>query len=209
MTSSRWGLGLCGGVFVRTAGMGGGRDRAALETPSLGALGFDADRPGKVARPRPKRQFLAKPEIVAYGVQYNRNRAEPVSDPTRPTPLNRLSAATVRSPCDGARRAKAGRERRIVDCMNGGLSMAEIAAFEGVSDRGMCRSVRALIARRCPEAAGVFIAVQVNRLNEAQRTSYGAMSETYLASVDGGRDRVRARPSPRLRRRSERNRMAP
>jgi hypothetical protein len=48
----------------------------------------------------------------------------------------------------------------------------------------MRKSVRALIARRGPEAADEFVAVQANRLNEALRTSYGAMSETNLATAD-------------------------
>jgi hypothetical protein len=48
----------------------------------------------------------------------------------------------------------------------------------------MRKYVRALIARRGPEATDEFIAVQVNRLNEALRKSYGAMSEKDLATVD-------------------------
>jgi DNA-binding CsgD family transcriptional regulator len=120
---------------------------------------------------------------VAYGILYNRNRAAPVPDPSGPSrPVVRLD----RSPAarDAARQAKAERERRDVDLVNDGLSMAEIAAREGVSERGMLKSIRALIARRGPEATDAFIAVQVNRLNEAPRTSYGAASEKTLATVD-------------------------
>jgi hypothetical protein len=68
--------------------------------------------------------------------------------------------------------------------MNDGLSLAEIAAREGLSERGMRKYVRALIARRGLEATDEFIAVQVNRLNEALRKSYGAMSDKDLATVD-------------------------
>ena len=48
----------------------------------------------------------------------------------------------------------------------------------------MRKFVHALIVRRGPESADAFTAMQLNRLNEALRTSYGAMWETNLATVD-------------------------
>jgi DNA-binding CsgD family transcriptional regulator len=59
-----------------------------------------------------------------------------------------------RSPArrEAARRERAERERRVVGLLNGGLSMAEIAAREGITERGMRKYVRAVIARRGPEA---------------------------------------------------------
>ncbi len=83
-----------------------------------------------------------------------------------------------------ARAAKDERERRVVDGLKGGLSMAEIAMREGISERGMRKYVRNLLARRAPEATGEFIAVQMSRLNEALLVSFGAMSGENLAAVD-------------------------
>ncbi len=68
--------------------------------------------------------------------------------------------------------------------LNGGLSMAEIARREGITERGLRKYVRNLIARRAPEATGEFIAVQMNRLNEALLVSFGAMSGANLPAVD-------------------------
>jgi hypothetical protein len=66
----------------------------------------------------------------------------------------------------------------------GGLSMAEIAALEGISERGMRKYVHNLIARRTPETTGEFIAAQLGRLNEALAVSFDAMSGENLAAVD-------------------------
>ncbi len=60
--------------------------------------------------------------------------------------------------------------------LKGGVAMAEIARREGISERGLRKYVRNLIARRAPEATGEFIAVQMSRLNEALLMSFGAMS---------------------------------
>jgi hypothetical protein len=62
--------------------------------------------------------------------------------------------------------------------------MAEIARREGITERGMRKYVRNLIARRAPEATGEFVAVQMSRLNEALLVSFGAMSGENLAAVD-------------------------
>ncbi len=62
--------------------------------------------------------------------------------------------------------------------------MAEIAAREAVSELRALKSASALIACRAFEAADTLIAVQVNRLYQALRTPYGAMSARTLATVD-------------------------
>src|SRR5271165_516480 len=103
-----------------------------------------------------------------------------VTQPSAQTPF------AVRSPHprDAARSAKAGRERRVVEFLKAGLSMAEIARREGITERGMRKYVRTLIARRAPEATGEFIATQMTRLNEALGVSFGAMSGENLKAVD-------------------------
>ena len=64
------------------------------------------------------------------------------------------------------------------------MAMAEIARREGISERGLRRYVRNLIARRAPEATGEFTALQMSRLNEALLMSFGTMSRTNLPAVD-------------------------
>ena len=90
----------------------------------------------------------------------------------------------VRERSRAAGPARAERERRVVECLKGGLAMAEIARREGITECGIRKSVRNLIARRAPEATGEFIAVQMNRLNEALVVSFGALSGENLAAVD-------------------------
>ena len=85
----------------------------------------------------------------------------------------------------GAQRsARAERERRVVEGLSGGVSMAEIARREAITERGLRKYVRSLVARRAPEATGEFIAVQMNRLNEALLVSFDAMSGANLPAVD-------------------------
>ncbi len=87
-----------------------------------------------------------------------------------------------------ARRAtrleKARRERLIVDLLNRGVSVAEIAAREGVTEKRMRALVSEILARRMPEAPAEFLALQVGRLNEALLVAYGAMSGGNLRAVD-------------------------
>ena len=73
---------------------------------------------------------------------------------------------------------------RIVRLLNSGLSIAEIATRERVTDRGMRKYVRGLLARRAPEPPAEFMALQVSRLNEALFVSYNAMSGAILEAVD-------------------------
>src|SRR5271166_3266800 len=83
-----------------------------------------------------------------------------------------------------ARLAKFKRERRILDLLNRGVAVAEIAAREGVREKSMRAIVRDILARRMPEPPAEFVALQVNRLNEALLVAYGAMSGANLSAVD-------------------------
>ena len=83
-----------------------------------------------------------------------------------------------------ARADKAARERRIVNLLNAGVSIAEIAQSEGVTHRRMRGIVEEILARRAPQPPAEFLAVQVSRLNEALLVSYGAMGGGNLAAVD-------------------------
>ena len=87
-----------------------------------------------------------------------------------------------------ARRAahldKARRERRIVALLNRGLSMAEIAAREAVTEKRMRAVVREILARRMPEAPADYAALQASRLNEALLVAMSAMSGTNLRAVE-------------------------
>jgi hypothetical protein len=73
---------------------------------------------------------------------------------------------------------------RIVGFLNRGVSIAEIAAREAVSERGMRKFIRGLLARRAPEPPAEFLALQVSRLHEALIVAYGAMSGENLEAVD-------------------------
>ena len=98
---------------------------------------------------------------------------------TAPTVRERLAEARR-----AARQAKASREKRIIECLNRGVSIVEIAEREDVSEKRMRALVRDILARRMPEPPAQFLAMQVNRLNEALRLSFGAMSGANLQAVD-------------------------
>src|SRR5271165_7558104 len=83
-----------------------------------------------------------------------------------------------------ARVAKFKRERRIIDSLNRGVSVAEIAAREDVTEKSMRAIVREILARRMPEPPAEFVALQLSRLNEALLVAYGAMSGANLRAVD-------------------------
>ena len=83
-----------------------------------------------------------------------------------------------------ARVAKAQRERRIVDFMNRGISVAEIAAREDVTEKRTRALISEILARRMPEPPAEFLALQVSRLNEALLVAYSAMSGANLRAVD-------------------------
>ena len=93
-------------------------------------------------------------------------------------PRDRLEARRA------ARQAKARKERRIVELLNRGVSVAEIAEQEDVGEKHMRALVRDVLERRMPRPPVQFIATQVNRLEEALRVSLDAMSRANLQAVD-------------------------
>jgi DNA-binding CsgD family transcriptional regulator len=103
-----------------------------------------------------------------------------------PKPVESVALRRDRSPAARrmARRRKAEREMAIVSLLNRGVSIAEIADQEGVSERSMRKYVRALLARRAPAPPAEFLALQVSRLNEALLVAYSAMSVANLQAVD-------------------------
>jgi hypothetical protein len=82
-----------------------------------------------------------------------------------------------------ARRAKFDREKRIVMLLNGGVSIAEVAAREGVTVKRMHAFIREILPRRAPQPPAEFLALQISR-NEALIVSYNAMSRANLEAVD-------------------------
>ena len=99
--------------------------------------------------------------------------------PIATTPRNR-SIAVRRA----ARAEKARRERRIVDLLNCGVSVVEIAARVGVTEKRMRALIKEILARRMPGAPAEYAALQVGRLNEALLVAYSAMSGANLRAVE-------------------------
>jgi hypothetical protein len=105
------------------------------------------------------------------------DRFETLSPPSVP---RKRSIAARRA----ARRKKADREKRIIAMLNAGVSVAEIASREGVTVKHLRALVQEILVRRMPQPPAEFLAVQVNRLNEALLVSYSAMSRANLQAVD-------------------------
>ena len=105
---------------------------------------------------------------------------DPVSDHLPSPPRRDRSFAGRRK----AHAAKGARERRIVNLLNAGVSVAEIAQSEGVTHRRMRMKVGEILARRAPQPPAEFLALQVSRLSEALLVSYGAMGGGNLEAVD-------------------------
>jgi hypothetical protein len=76
------------------------------------------------------------------------------------------------------------REQRIVEYLNRGVSVAEIATRIGVGKKRMRAIIRDILARRMPHPPMEFVAIQVSRLNEAILVAFSAMSPTNLKAVD-------------------------
>lgn len=83
-----------------------------------------------------------------------------------------------------ARLNKAQREQKIVNLLNAGVSISEIAAREGVTERRVRQRVQEILARRAPSAPAEYVALQVGRLNEALLVAYSAMANQNLGAVD-------------------------
>ena len=105
-------------------------------------------------------------------------------------------AANPPADARAARLAKFKREQLIVDTLNRGVSVAEIAARVGVGEKRMRAIIRDPrtgirgLARRMPHppeppdpSPGV-VAIQMSRLNEALLVAYSAMSPSNLKAVD-------------------------
>ncbi len=72
----------------------------------------------------------------------------------------------------------------IVEYLNRGVSVAEIAAQVGVGEKRLRAIIREILARRMPHPPEAFVAIQVSRLNEALMVAFSAMSPTNLKAVD-------------------------
>ena len=82
-----------------------------------------------------------------------------------------------------ARRARFERERLIVDFLNRGVAVVEIAERIGVTEKRMRALVKEILARRTPAALEDYVALQASRLSEALLVAYGAMSDKNLKAV--------------------------
>src|SRR5271165_3343003 len=98
-----------------------------------------------------------------------------------PQPVRRDRSVEARRE---ARLKKDTRERRIIGMLDLGVSMAEIAAREGVTLRRMQIVVKDILVRRAPPAPSEYLALQVSRLNEAMMVAYGSMAGGNLTAVD-------------------------
>jgi transposase-like protein len=72
----------------------------------------------------------------------------------------------------------------IVEYLNRGVSVAEIAARFDIGEKRMRAIIREILARRMPAPPEEFLAIQLSRLNEALLVAYSAMSPTNLKAVD-------------------------
>ena len=82
-----------------------------------------------------------------------------------------------------ARREKFERERLVVDSLNRGVSVAEIAERIGVTEKRMRALVKDILARRMAAAPEDYAALQASRLNEALLVAMSAMSPENLKAV--------------------------
>ena len=76
------------------------------------------------------------------------------------------------------------REQLIVDYLNRGVSVAEIAARVGIGEKRMRAVIQEILARRMPAPPEEFVAIQTSRLNEALLVAFSAMGPTNLKAVD-------------------------
>jgi hypothetical protein len=102
------------------------------------------------------------------------------ADP-KPPPTRRDKAAEARRE---ARLKRDAREKWIIDKLNRGMSVTELAARQGVTLRRMQIFLREILARRAPSPPAEYLALQVNRLNEAMIVAYGSMAGGNLKAVD-------------------------
>ena len=82
-----------------------------------------------------------------------------------------------------ARLKKFERERLVIDYLNRGVSVAEIAVRLNVTEKRMRAIVREALAAHVPGPPEEFVALQISRLNEALLVAYSAMSVRNLKAV--------------------------
>ncbi len=103
---------------------------------------------------------------------------------------DRLEAPSPVAACDpfaeacAARLRKFEREKVVVDYLNRGVPVSEIATRIGVGEKRMRAVIREILAYRMPAPPEEFVAIQASRLNEALLVAYRAMSPTNLKAVD-------------------------
>jgi len=106
---------------------------------------------------------------------FNQGRDDAVSESVEAVPLAAPRDRSIETR-RAARKLKYEREKLIVDCLNRGFSIPEIAEMCGVTEKHMRAFIRETLARRMPAPPAEFLAMQVSRLNEALLVSYSAMS---------------------------------
>ena len=117
-----------------------------------------------------------------------------MTDNAKTTSAGALAGSTVRRARPSAKRPtrleKAQREQRVVNLLNRGVSIPEIAAQQGLSLKRMRNVVREILAKRMPQPPAEFLALQVSRLNEALLITYSAMHTTAAGANFEAVDRV-------------------
>src|SRR5271165_6368061 len=130
-----------------------------------------------------KRGDAARPSHRALPRLYNAITENKMSETAEAAPRSTRRDRSIEAR-RAARLLKARREGRIVQFLNRGVSIAEIAAREGVTEKRMRAVIRDILARRMPAPPAEFLALQMSRLNEALVVAYGAMSGGNLQAVD-------------------------
>jgi DNA-binding CsgD family transcriptional regulator len=102
-----------------------------------------------------------------------RPKPDSAEDPLGPSVRRDTSVAARRA----ARPKTVNREARIIGLLNRGVSVAEIAAREGLSLKRMRNLVREILAKRMPQPPAEFLALRISRLNQALLVSYSAMHD--------------------------------
>jgi hypothetical protein len=75
------------------------------------------------------------------------------------------------------------REKRVLDMLNAGVSMADIASREGVTRRRMQIVLKDILARRAPQPPAKYLALETSRLNQAMSLAYDAMTDGDLSAA--------------------------
>lgn len=97
--------------------------------------------------------------------------ASAIVPPAPPAPSRNRSIEARRA----ARLKKFKRERLVIDYLNRGVSVREIAAQMGVTEKRAHAIVREALAAHMPRPPQEFAALQISRLNEALLVAYSFM----------------------------------